>query len=120
MYPNDRITNLIGLDKTTVFEENNISPNQFDILSFDKIFLECDIAQGMFFKRKRSGIIHKFTMDVNNGYEDIDKFHGGVQCYMMECKDNISSVCFKFKNENNQLVSFNGKNITFRFSIKEV
>ena len=39
---------------------------------------------------------------------------------MMECKDIILSICFKFKNENIQLLSFNGQSITFRFlSIKE-
>ena len=34
-----------------------------DILSFDNIFLECDIVQGMIFRGRRSGIIHNFTMD---------------------------------------------------------
>ena len=39
---------------------------------------------------------------------------------MMESKDNISSICFKLKIENNQMVSFNGQSITFRLSIKEI
>ena len=38
----------------------------------------------------------------------------------MESKDNNSRMCFKLKNENNQLVSFNGQRITFRLSIKEI
>ena len=53
----------------TIYEEYNLSPNRVDILSFDRIFLECDIAQGMTFKDKRSGTIHKFTMDVDPGYK---------------------------------------------------
>ena len=48
-------------------------------------------------------------MDVDHGYKDIDKFHGGVQWYMMETKALISSFCFKLKNENRNLVSFNGQ-----------
>ena len=32
----------------------------------------------------------------------------------------ISSNNFKLKNENNELVSFNGQSVTFRLSIKEV
>ena len=91
-----------------------------DTLSFDNIFLECDIAQGMFFKGKRSGKIHNFTMDGDPGYKDIEKFRGGVQCYMMESKDSISSICFKLKNENNHLVSFNGQSIIFELSIKKI
>ena len=59
-------------------------------------------------------------MDVDPEYKYIQKFCGGVQWYMMESKDITSSICFKLKNENNKLVSFNGQNITFRLSIKEI
>ena len=58
-------------------------------------------------------------MDVDPGYKCIEKFRGGVQWYIMESKDNISSVCFKLKIENSQLVSFNGQSVTFCLSIKE-
>ena len=74
----------------------------------------------MIFKGKRSGIIHNLTMDVDPGYKYIEKFRGGVLWYMMDSKDIISSICFKLKNENIQLVSFNGQSITFRLSIKEI
>ena len=59
-------------------------------------------------------------MDVDPGYTYVEKFRCGVQWYMLESKDVISSICFKIKNENNQLVSFNGQSITFRLSIKEI
>ena len=48
----------------------------------------------MIFKGKSSGIIHNFTMDVDPGYKYKKKFRGGVQGYMMESKDIISSICF--------------------------
>ena len=118
--PNDSIGDLLGFNKTTIYEEYNLSPNPVDILSFDNIFLECDIVQGMIFKGKRSGIIFTFRMDVNPGYKHIEKVRGGVQWYMMDTKDIISSICFKLKNENNHLVSFNGQSVTFRLSIKEI
>ena len=118
--PDDSMGDLLGFNKTTIFEEYKLSPNPVDILSFDNIFLECNIAQGMIFKGKRSGIIHNFTMDVDPGYKYIEKFRGGIQWYMMESKDIISSICFKLKNEYNQIVSFNGQSITFRLSIKEI
>ena len=73
----------------------------------------------MFFNDKRSGIIHNWSMDVNPGFKFIEKIRGGVQWYGLESKDNISNVCFKLENENNQLVSFNSQSITFRLSIKE-
>ena len=116
----DSIKDLLGFNARTLYEEYTPSDNPVDILSFDKIFLECNIAQGMIFKGKRSGIIHNFTMDVDPDYKYIEKFRGGVQWYMMESKDIISSICFKLKNENGSLVSFNGQSITFRLPIKEI
>ena len=59
-------------------------------------------------------------MDVSPGYKYIDRFRGGVQWYLMESKDVISSISSKLKNENNELVSFNGQSISFRLSIKEI
>ena len=72
----------------------------------------------MIFKGKRSEKYHNFTID-DPGYEYIEKFRDGMQWYMMESKDNISSS-FKLKNENNQIVSFNGQKFTFGLSIKEI
>ena len=118
--PYDSIGNLLGFSKTTKYEEYNISPNPVEIISFDNIFIECDIARGMIYQGKQSNIIHNWTMTVNPGYKYIEQFFGGITWYMMENKDIISSICFKLKNENNQLVSFNGQSVTFRLSIKEI
>ena len=118
--PDDSIGKLLGFNKTTIFEECNLSPNLVDMISFDNIFITSDISQGMVFKGKRSGIIHNFTMDVSPGYKYVDKFRGGLQWYMIDSKDVTSSISFKLKNENGQLVSFNGQSLTFRLSIKEI
>ena len=82
----DSIRDLLRFNARTLYEEYTSSSNPVDILSFDNIFLETDIAQGMIFKGKRSGIIHNFTMDVDPGYKYIEKFCGGVQWYMIESK----------------------------------
>ena len=110
----------LGFKEILLWAKYNQSNNPIEILSFDNIFIETNISRGLIFKRKQSGIIHNFTMDVDPGYEYIEKFRGGVQWYIMESKDIISSVCFKLKNENGNLVSFNGQSITFRLSIKEI
>ena len=89
-------------------------------MSFDNFFIETDIAQGMIFRGGRTGIIHNFTADVDPGYKYIEKFRGGLQWYIMESKDIISSICFKLKNKIGNLVSFNGQSVTFRLSIKEI
>ena len=74
----------------------------------------------MIFRGRRTGIIFNWQMDVNHGDKYIHKFRGGVQWYMLQNKDIISSISFKLKNENNELVSFNGQSVTFRLSIKEI
>ena len=66
--PDDSIGGLLRFNKTTIFEEYNLSPNLVDILSFDNIFIETDIAKVLIFKGKRYGIIHIFSMDVDPGY----------------------------------------------------
>ena len=91
------IRDVLGFKSKIVSEEYNLSDNPVDIISFDNIFIECDIAKGMIFKGKRTGIIHNFTMDVNPGYRYTEKFRGGVQWYMMENKDFVSSIGFKLK-----------------------
>ena len=114
----DSIRNLLGFHETILYKLYIPSPNPVDILSFD-ILLERDIAQGMIFKSKRSGIKHYFTMDIDPRSKYFANFRGGVRWYMEETKDFVSSFSFKLKNENNDLVSFSGQSITFRLSIKE-
>ena len=116
----DSIRDLLGFNERTLYEDYNLSTSPVDITSFNNIFIETDIAKGMTFKGKRSGIIMNFTMSVSPRYEYVCRFEGGVQWFMMESKDVISSSPFKLKNENNELVSFNGQSISFRLSVKEI
>ena len=116
----DSIGKLLGFAEFLVWGKYNLSDNPVDIISFDNIFIECNIAQGIIFKGKRYGISHNWSMDVSPGYKYVEKFRGGVQWYMMQSKDIISSICFKLKNENGNLVSFNSQSFTFRLSIKEI
>ena len=60
----DSIRDLLGFHAINLYEEYNLSTNPVAILSFDNIFLECNIAQGMIFKGKRSGIIHNFWLQI--------------------------------------------------------
>ena len=118
--PDNSIGDLLGFNKTTIYEEYILSHNPVDILLFDTNFIETDIAKGTIFKGKRTGLIMNFTMDVGPGYKYIENFHGGVQWYLMESKDINSGICFKLKNENGKLVSFSGQSLRFRLSIKEI
>ena len=79
----DSIKDLLGFHAIILYEEYNLSTNPVDILSFDNFFLECDIAQGIIFKGRKSNIIHNWTMTVDPGYKYVEKFSGGISWYMM-------------------------------------
>ena len=54
--PKKSIQNLLGLNASTKYEEYNLSPNPVDILSFDNIFLETNIAKRNILKSRQSVI----------------------------------------------------------------
>ena len=114
------IRDLLGFNARTLYEEYNLSTNPVDIISFNNIFFETDIAKRMIFKGKRSGKIMNFAMSVSPGYKYVCRFKGTLQGYMMKSEDVISNISFKFKNGNIELVSFNGQSISFKLSIKEI
>ena len=116
----DSVGILLGVTEILLWAKYNLSPNPVDILSFDNIFIHTDIAGAKIFKGRTTGIFRIFTMNVDPGYKYFETFRAGIQWYIMDSKDVISSICFKLKNENNDLVSFNGQSVTFRLSIKEL
>ena len=59
-------------------------------------------------------------MTVDPGYKYVEKVSGGFTWFMMETKDVVSSISLNLKNEDNELVSFNGQSVTFRLSINEI
>ena len=93
------VGNLLGSNETILRQEYNLSPNPVDIPSFDNIFFETDMAQGMIFKGERSGIIHIFTKDVVPGYKYIENFRAGINWFMLEIEEFLSSVNLKLKNK---------------------
>ena len=63
----DSMRNLLGFDETILYKEYNSSHNPVDIIPFDNIFHETDIAKGMISTGKRSGIIVNFRLSVSPG-----------------------------------------------------
>ena len=93
----DSLKDLLGLNARRLYEEYNLSTNPVDILSFDIIFPECDIAHGIIFKGRKSNINHTWTMTDDPGYKYVEEFSGGISWYMMQSKDNISSIKIRIK-----------------------
>ena len=118
--PNNIMGDILGFEPQVLCEEYNSSEYPVDIFSFDTVFFECDIAQGMIYKYKRTRMFHNFTMDVDPGYEYIEKFRVDIQWFMNESKDSISKISFRSENENIDIVSIFGQIITFRLWIKVI
>ena len=53
----------------------------------------------------RNGIIHNWTMTVDPGCKNVERFSGDIGWYMMESTAFNSNIGFKLKNEYNDLVS---------------
>ena len=93
----DSIKDLLGFHAITLYEEYNSSINPVDILSFDNIFLECDIAQGIIFKGRKSKIFHNWTMTVDPGYKFVEKFSGGISLVYGAIKRHYFKCLFQIK-----------------------
>ena len=93
----DSVGILLGFNEILMWAKYILSNNPVDILSFDIIFIETNISRALIFKGEQTVSTNSSTMDVNPGYKYIEKFRGGVQWYIMESKDIISSICFKLK-----------------------
>ena len=48
----DSVRNFLGFHEIMLFKVYNLSQNPVDILSFENVFLECDIAKGLIFISK--------------------------------------------------------------------
>ena len=64
-YPDDSIGDLLGFKPKVIHKEYTLPDFPVDILSSDKIFVECDVAHGVSFKGRRSCKIHNWTMTLN-------------------------------------------------------
>ena len=63
--------------------ELNSTHSPFYIKSFAFNFVEIDIAQLMFSKGIRTGILHNFTLEKYPGHSSMGKFRCGIQWFMM-------------------------------------
>ena len=120
MVQNDSIREPLGFKPTIVHDGCKLSHNPVDKLSIDYFLLECDIAQALILRGRRTGFVHNSTMPIDAAYKCVGNFHGVINWFMMSSKDFTSNINFKIKTEIGELVSFNGKSITFRLSSKEV
>ena len=104
----------LGYNPVVLCEKFNLSPNTVDILCFHSFFIQTNIAIGMHFKCSQTGNIHKFTINVNLGYEYMNKNKRRFQLYVLEYKEFRSNVSFKYKTENGNVVPFNSQSTPFR------
>ena len=73
----DNLGDLSSFKPTVIIEEYNLSHIPVDIISFFKVFLRTDNAQGKSFKGTRTIIFHISKLDVDPGYKNIEKVRGG-------------------------------------------
>ena len=57
---NDSNRNRLGFNETILYKEFYQAHNPVDITSFDNVFIETDVVNGMIFNGRRTGIIIEF------------------------------------------------------------
>ena len=92
---NNSLRTLLGFNAEVMYEKYNLSPHPVVTISLDKFFIETVNAKRILIKGKRTGLIQNFNMDGNPGFVCNEKFHGGLEWYMMETKVFISNISFK-------------------------
>ena len=71
------MSDLLGFHPVVLFEKHILSGNPVEKHSYDIVFLETGVAQGMIFEAKQTAKSHVFTIDVDTEFENIEKFRGG-------------------------------------------
>jgi hypothetical protein len=114
------IGKVLGFLPRVIMQPFNESDNKVNIISFDNIFIHCDIAQGMILNGKRSTIIHGFSFDVSPGFKYVEKFRGGLSYFDVRNSGNsINAIRFDFRNEHGKQISFNGDELTFHLRLEQ-
>ena len=74
----DSIGSLLGFSEILVWGKYILSDNPVDILSFDNIFIECKIAQGMIFQGERFIILRWMLIRDTNILKNLEVEYNGI------------------------------------------
>ena len=88
-------------------------------MSITSINLICDLIEGTYQDGKRNNCLYNFPYgSVNHGYRIVNFFNSPI--YLPLNRKTINSIRFKIVDQENNLLDFNGENISFALHHKQV
>ncbi len=111
-----KITNLLGISSKFYYApfraEKAVSITQITCIN-----VHCDIVAQSYINGESSHLLHSFALDFPYGYQIIEYPKNII--YLPINITNISSISIKVTDQNNNLLNFNGEEITILIHIKE-
>ena len=110
------IGRLLGFNRRILKESVSYTSDKVvDIMSIDKIHLNCDKVEGSILNGKPSSILYSFEIDKSPGYKIIK--NPETILYKNITSDKIESLDFSVIDDDGNKVDFNNETITFTIQI---
>ncbi len=107
----------LGYEKITLSDKVNISKNMADITTIQKIYLNCNIIRGEYYKGKLSNILYSFAN--NHKYSSLITYAPNPKERLLLINKNFNKIIFKFYDEDGIAIDLLGEAVTIRIEIKQ-
>lgn len=111
---------LLGFKEQIKYDqERNVSENIIQIIDISTINIECSIINGAYKNGKRSNIIHSFPSNtVPLGYKFIERISPPI--YLPIFVKAFDNITIRIIDQNGNLISFNGEEMSIYLHLKQV
>ena len=117
LYPRT-LSKVLGFTKEN-YSVNSISENYVNISNITSINLICDLIEGTYQDGKINNCLYNFPYgSVPHGFRIVNFVNSPI--YLPLNRKTISSIRFKIVDQQNNLLDFNGENISFSIHLKQV
>ena len=118
--PSNSLASLFGFVPQILTGSYNTSEDKVNIISFNNVFIYCDIVRGSYLNGIRTHILHSFSLNVSPGFRFVDKFYGGISYKgIINSKEQITLIKFYVRDDNGKALDFQGEELTFKVKIIE-
>lgn len=119
LFSHDGLHTVLGFKPQTL-EANKLheSESVINITEINLIRIECNIVTNYFVNGVRSHILHEFPLQADSGHKIIEIPRNTI--YLPIVTKQLNTIQLLIKDQNNNLIDFNGEIITCRIHIKRI
>ena len=107
----------LGFEAVDLSDKLNVSKNMADITTIQKIYLDCNIIRGAYYKGKLSNIL--FSFPNNHKYGSLITYAPNPRERMTLINKNFNKIIFRFYDEDGHSIDFQREPVTLRLEIKQ-